>query len=273
MAASLKGKTMKRILTLCSVLAALAGVMCTTLVLSQSEAPASQDIKLLSLQVKSDKQSYLPGEMLTLDFRILNNSSVPVTLPRSVDVRTGYLRVFIAEESGQYDQYIGPRWGMSDVMRRKEVLLAPGESYETSATVLHNKTVETAHLSVTAAAEVAKGRIRTEYVLPKPGMYSIKAALYDDAMMNRIESEPISVLIEEPQGVDLEVWNKIKDDGDFALFMQTGEIKERPNGPKTKQVVETLGSIEKAFPTTRYVGGIRSGLAKRRSILDKQKKN
>jgi hypothetical protein len=99
----------------------------------------------------------------------------------------------------------------------------------------------------------------------------IKAILNDEQLANKIESEPIRVIVEEPQGVDREVWNKIKRDGKFALFMQTGELGERPDGPKTKQIVTILTEIERTTPTTRYIGKIRSGLAKQRSLLEKQK--
>jgi hypothetical protein len=258
---------MKSKVTFYAMLLALIIALGTAIALSQSEDFTSQDIKRLNLQVKPDKESYLPGEVITLNFKVLNNSVEPVLLPKSVDVQTGQLQIFIADENGQYNQYIGPRWGLADVISKKAVKLAPGESFETSATVLHNQTIEIAHLSEIAAAEIAKGRIKTEYALPKPGMYFIKAILSDDKLTNKIESEPISVIIEEPQGVDLEVWNKIKDDGNFALFMQTGELKERQEGPKTKQIVASLSEIERSFPTTRYISKIRSGLAKQRALL------
>lgn len=262
---------MKRKAAASLILVPLIGTICTVIVLSQTKGSESQDIKRLTLQVKADQDSYLPGEMITLNFKVLNSSAEPVLLPKGVNVQTGYLQVFIADESGQYNQYIGPRWGLADVLGSKVVKLAPGESFETSATVLYNKTVETAHLSEIAAAEITKGRIQTEYVLPRPGMYFLKAVLNDNNLTNKIESEPISVIIEDPQGVDLEVWNKIKGDGDFAIFMQTGELKELPNGPKTKQIVATLSEIEKSFSTTRYISKIRSGLAKHRSLLEKEK--
>lgn len=262
---------MKLKTTIYTTLIALAIALGTAVSLSQSEDSTSKDIKHLTLQVKADKQHYLPGEVITLDFKIKNDSNEPVLLPKSVDVQSGQLQVFIADESNEYNQYIGPRWGLADVFVKKAVKLAPGESFETTATVLHNHRVEASHLSEIAAAEIAKGRIKTEYALPNPGMYFIKAVLNDDQMANKIESEPIRIIIEEPQGQDLEVWNRIKGDGNFALFMQTGEIVERPNGPKTKQIVATLREIENSFPMAKYVGRIHAGLDKHRDLLEKQK--
>lgn len=256
--------------TIYAALIGLIVVLGTAIVLSQSEGSTSEDIKRLTLQVKADKETYLPGETITLNFKMLNNSTGPVLLPRNADVQSGHLQVFVADESSRYSKYVGPRWGLADAIGGKAVKLQPGESFETSATVLHNQRVETAHLSEIAAAEIAKGRIQTDYVLPEPGMYFIKAVLVDDHLVNQIESEPVRIIIEEPQGADLEVWNKIKGDGDFALFMQTGELRERPDGPKTKQVVATLKEIESSYPTTRYIGKIRAGLAKRRALLEKQ---
>lgn len=251
-------------------LVALISALCAAIVLSQSDNSTSKDIKLLTLQVKADKESYLPGEIITLNFKVLNSSKEPVLLSKSSNVHTGHLQVFIADESNQYNQYSGPRWGLADVIGGRYITLSPGESFETTATVLHNRRIETSHLSKTAAAELKKGRVQTEYVMPQPGMYFIKAVLIDDALANRIESEPIGIVIEEPQGADLEVWNKIKSDGDYGLFIQTGEIAERPDGPKTKEIMGALKEIENSHPTSKYLGHIRAALAKQRAIVEKK---
>jgi hypothetical protein len=268
--AVLKGEVMKTRRAFYMALVALVSMLCTAIVLSQSDNSASKDIKLLTLQVKADKDSYLPGEVITLNFKILNNSRESVLLSKSADVQTGQLQVFIADESNQYNQYSGPRWGLVDVIGGRYITLSPGESFETTATVLHNRRVETSHLSKNAAAEIKKGRIQTDYVMPQAGMYFIKAVLIDDALASKIESEPVGIVIEEPQGADLEVWNKLKSDGDYGLFIQTGEIAERADGPKTKEIVGTLKEIENSYPTSKYLNHIRAALAKQRKILEKK---
>jgi hypothetical protein len=57
----------------------------------------------------------------------------------------------------------------------------------------------------------------------------------------------------------------------FCLFMQTGELREHPDGPKTKQIMATLKEIESSFPTARYIDKIRAGFAKQRALLEKQR--
>jgi hypothetical protein len=256
------------------VLTSQVALLCTAIAFSQANSShdgPSKDIRLLTLQVKSDKSSYLPGELITLDFRMSNDSKEAVMLPKSVDVWSGHLQVFISDETNDYKMYKGPRWGLADVIGGSAGKLAPGDSFKTPATVLHNYRLETSHLNDNSAAQISKGLIRTEYVLPEPGLYFIKAVLTDDALENKIESEPVRVVIEEPQGVDLEVWNKIKDDGSYARFIQTGGLVEAPNGQKTKRVVATLEEIENSQPNSRYLGQIRVALAKRRATLKKNK--
>lgn len=256
------------------VLTSQVALLCAAIALSQAASRPnnpSKDIRLLTLQVKSDKSSYLPGELITLDFRMSNDSKETVMLPKSVDVWSGHLQVFISDETNDYKVYEGPRWGLADVKGGSAATLAPGDSFKTTATVLHNHRLETSHLNDNSAAQISKGLIRTEYVLPEPGLYFIKPVLIDDALQNKIESEPVRVVIEEPAGVDLEVWKKIKDDGNYARFIQTGGLVERADGPKTKRVVATLEEIENSQPNSRYFGQIRMALAKRRAILEKNK--
>ena len=64
-------------------------------------------------------------------------------------------------------------------------------------------TIVAEELAKSVRDEVTKGLVKTEYVLPKPGVYFVKAVLIDDALENRIESEPMRIVIEEPMNGDL----------------------------------------------------------------------
>jgi hypothetical protein len=57
-------------------------VATTAIVLSQQESTPSKDIRLLKLLVKSDKESYVPGELISLEFKMLNDSQEEVLLPK-----------------------------------------------------------------------------------------------------------------------------------------------------------------------------------------------
>lgn len=262
----MKSRTVSyRVLTLLLIL--LSGVIA----LSQTGSRLSKDIRLLTLEVKPDKSSYLPGELITLDFRILNASKEPVLLPKGLDVWSGHLQVFISDESNVYKMYKGPRWGLADVIGGASAKLAPGDSYRSTATVLHNHRIETTHLNEKYAAQISKGLIPTEYVLPEPGIYFIKATLLDDGSECKIESEPVRVVIEEPYGIDLEVWNKIKGNGNYARFIQTGDLVEAHDGPKTAGVKATLEEIEKTSALSRYSTQIRAALSRYRTKFGEKK--
>lgn len=255
----------------CALLTLAAVMMGTSFALSQTVGGAEAWVARVTLQMQTDKKSYLPGEVVTLVFKLSNTSEETISVPRAVSVEQRYIRVFVADESREYREYIGPGWGNAEIMGNGLVEIAPGGSIEYTATILYNHRVETSHLSELAAAQASKGRLTTTYALPQPGTYFIKAAVYDINFENKVESKPVKVKIEEPEGADREIWNKIKDDGNYALFLQTGSLVEKPTGPKTINIEASLKEIEEQHPTSRYAVGIRSAVSKRNMILEKVK--
>ena len=223
----------------------------------------------LTLEVQADKESYLPGEMNTLHFRIINKSNTSTSLYRGSTVWDGNLRVFIADNNGGFREYFGPSWGTKDTYYKDPIRLAPNQSFETEVTVLWNHRLDTAHLNKIYAKNVDGERIKTNYALTDPGTYYIKAILYNPLTQNVVESESIQVTVEEPQGADLEIWNKIKVDGNYGLFIQTGGLMEHPKGAKTVKVANDLENVLSQHPDSRYANSIRSSLSKRKEALDR----
>lgn len=236
--------------------------------LSRSSYGTLQNADGLVLEVKSDNKTYLPGEIILLNFSVINKSAKSVSLYKGSTVQDGNLKVLIAYNNGPFKEYFGPGWGTKDADYEEAIKLAPDQSFETEATVLWNQKNETAHLNQLYAKKLIRGRINTEYALPEPGTYQIKAILFNPLSGKTIESYPIIIIIEEPQGEDIEAWSKIKDDGKYALFLQTGGLIEHPKGRKTLDVINTLESILSLHPNSHYAESIRSGLNKHRSILE-----
>ncbi len=229
---------------------------------------SGQQLKQLQLELQADKESYLPGEVITLNFKLRNNSTETVALRKSMDVGIGNLRVFITDESGAYKEYKGPRWGLLDGMGGG-VKIAPGATMEAKATVLHNHVISTAHLNPLYAEQIAKSYVMTSYALPQSGTFYLKAVLNDVQRYNSIESAPLRINIESPQGDDLEVWKQLKDKADIALFMQTGEVSGRADGMKAAEIETLLRKIETEYPNSRYIESLRAGLTKHRALMEK----
>lgn len=230
----------------------------------------------LTLKVNSAKQSYMLGEAVNLTFELINNSKEDVSLG-CFGVGTGELQLFMSNGKKDYLEYNGG-WGTVDAECHN--LLKAGDKIEIpSVKVLWNYKINVNHLNEDAAKEHTRGKITNDYAFPEAGIYYIKAWAFNNGT-SKLESEPIQITIEKPIGEDLEVWNKIKDNGDFAYFIQAGEI----NIPsyKTQEKTEFLKQVEQIiidYPNSFYSEFLRQNLnkfktaeAKRREFMQKVQK-
>lgn len=229
----------------------------------------SQNADGLVLGVESDRTDYLPGATVPLRFRIINKSNTPTSIYKGSTVWDGNLKVFIAKENSGFREYFGPAWGVKDAHYKEPITLAPGQLYETDATVLWNQKLETSQLSKMYAKKVEKERLNTDYAFAEPGIHYVKATLLNPLTNNTAESAPLQITVLEPEGADLEVWNKIKEDGNYGLFIQTGGLIEHPKAPKTVKLANDLETLLSQHPTSRYGHGIRSSLTKRQELIER----
>jgi hypothetical protein len=262
----------KRIQYLSGAVILLIGLtVCTSLMLRKSHGQSISEMDGLMLEVKPSKENYLPGELITIKFKVVNKSSESLSLYKGSTVRDGYLTVLVADDNGSFKQYLGPGWGTKDADYNEPLTLEPGQAFETEATVLWNQKLETGHLN-RAYAENLETRIPTDYAFPTPGVYYIKAVLNSPLSKKHIESAPVRLALETPQGADLEVWNRIKDDGQYALFIQTGGLAERLTGATTKEIAESLEALLQRYPDNHYSEQIRTSLNHRRSAIERRQK-
>jgi hypothetical protein len=236
--------------------------------IQQPDDSATRDIGQLAVEIAADKQSYLPGELIGLKFNVTNRSDQSVALPGEASVWDGHLKVFVAYQDEEYKEYRGPGWGLKDVVRFNPIVLAPGVSHETEATILYHKGKGVRHLSAVYQKQIVEKEMTGGYALAEAGGYRIKAVLYDFNYAYRIESEPIRIVIEEPVGADLKVWNRLKENSDYGRFIQTGSAG-KPSTAESRQLVENLTEIADAYPESNYLKGIRLGLSKHASILER----
>jgi len=87
--------------------------------------------------------------------------------------------------------------------------------------------------------------------------------MYSAGVPKFVDSEPIAITVEEPIGEDLEVWNRIKNDGKFAFFIQEGGIQaqvyERDLRDAFQKQVE---DILQKYPRSIYAAPLRRSLEK-----------
>jgi hypothetical protein len=228
-----------------------------------------QSVEGLTLKVQVDKENYLPGEIISLHFSIKNESPAPLSLYRESTVWDGNLKVFIAHGTGPFREYVGPGWGTRDKLPGEPLKLNPSQSFETEATVLWNQKIETSHLNELYAKKLAKQRINTDYALAEPGTYYVKAILHNPKTGTDIESRPLLLTVEEPQGTDLNIWKTLKQNGEYALFIQTGGLLEHPKDPKTVKMARELKDLASQNPGSHYTKSIRSSLSKHKETMER----
>lgn len=248
------------------------GVMAVTLLGSGSALrrnTRAQNVGSLTLELQVDKPSYLPGEIVALHFSVRNSTSSPILLNNEVTVWDGNLKVFVSNENGPFREYVGPGWGVRDRVPGAPLKLNPSQSFDTEATVLWNQKLETSHLNEIYAKRVARQRLGTAYALPEQGNYYLKAVLFDAKTGTSIESTPVKLTVEEPQGTELSVWNSLKENSDFALLIQTGGLLEHPKAAKTLRTASELEKIVTRHQDSRYSREIRSGLAKYKETVER----
>lgn len=172
----------------------------------------------LTLTVKSDKQSYELGEIVPISFELKNTSANDVTINDVFGVGSGSVTVYISRDGKNYPEY-NSDWGQVDFAPASTVI-KPGQSLSSSATILwHRKPNALQGESARVIKEVSEKTLLTDYAFPEAGTYYVKAVYNQN-----LQSAPLDITIEEPDGEDLDIWNRIKGRGDIAYFIQKGYV-------------------------------------------------
>lgn len=236
--------------------------------LDVTDPEADQPIYGLVVEVQPVRTSYTLGEIVRLVVRMTNRSGEEIRLPDEPTVENGRLRIFVAEGDERFREYLGPGWSLEDAVGAPEIVLAPGGSLETDATLLFNFQPETAHLSPLYVRQIHQARVGSDYVFDRPGLYRLKAVVDLGDAREEVGSDPVHLNIRRPQGADLEVWNVLKEDAELGHFLQAGTPKGDPLSERSLALAETLASLANSHPDSRLALEIRSSLARYRSTVE-----
>jgi hypothetical protein len=229
----------------------------------------------LGLSVIPSKANYALGEIVNLSFRLTNESEDNVSILGNLQTSDGSLSVYISRDGKNFNKYTHSKWGVKD-SKWQPIKLLPSESVDTLASILWNKKPETQGLNPEVAEKATEGRILSHYAFPESGTYYVKASYYiyfiKEINPVLVESEPVEITIEEPVGENLEVWNKIKDNGDFAYFIQ--ECDFRIPSYKTEERAKFQKDIEQIlnqYPDSFYAQSLRQSLDKFKAREEERK--
>jgi hypothetical protein len=151
----------------------------------------------LILKVSFPKDSYILGEPLTAHLELKNNGSNSVVILDNFSVETGHILLKGIRSDGVTFGFGNPRWGVKDWVGK----------------------------STAGLLWYADEKMNAAFRLNEKGEYTIVAeysVYFDNGGLApvRIQSAPVRINIEDPLGEDLEVWNRIRCDGDFAFFFK-----------------------------------------------------
>lgn len=223
----------------------------------------------LTLDVRADCSSCLPGEPVRLEIRTRNTSPSPVGLPAGADVWEGHVWVLIAFEDGPFKEYRGPGWGLRDVAGGEPIVLEPGGAFTTEATILFNEGVRTSHLGAAYAATMSARHLAEGYALGRPGRYRIKAALHDQTFGDRVESSVAEVRVAEPEGADADVWTVLRANPELGYLIQSASPRGRSSSEASERLVDLAERLAFDNPSSRYADGLRESVSKSREMLDR----
>ena len=241
-------------------------ILCSLLSLAVSKRVINPSIKL-SLKITTASQGYILGEIVPLNFEIINEESKEISLPGELAMDGESLRVYIADDIGTFKEYLGPRSGFQIDGLYNDIKLKPKESFKSQTPILWNSKPPTEY-----KGEVfAQNLIETDYAMPKSGVYFVKAVLdIPGEVPSQIESEPIQILLNNPVGDELKIWNRIKENGEFAHFMQTGNCKISKTEEREKLLKEVQQIITK-YPSSLLVSQMKQSIEKFQANEERRK--
>lgn len=214
----------------------------------------------LTLKVSSPKNIYKLGEPLIFSFELSNNSNEAITLLDVFGTETGFLHIKVSQGSSEFLGANDPNWGRLDTSGK--TYIKPTENVRSEGNILWNWSSQETSV----------------FRFDKPGVYYFKA--YYTAMIEgenskiKLESEPIQITIEEPVGEDLKAWNKIKANGDFAYFIQKGNVRIPSYKPEERaKFLREVEQILADYPNSFYTESLQQSLDKFRANEAKIQEN
>lgn len=194
-----------------SILVLLTGYLFTVALTGRQTANSSaSNSEKLNLKVSGQKPEYILGEKIQLNTEVFNESSQDILSTDSLAKSCAYLYIYVSKDNKTYKEYFGPEFQIEGC--EINLLLKFGESYKTQTFLLWNGVPEFNQIY-----EPTKNlRTIPGFAIRQTGVYFIKAVLKfsEEAKLENIESEPIQVVVNEPTGDELEIWNRIKDKGE-----------------------------------------------------------
>jgi hypothetical protein len=233
----------------------------------------NNDNKAFQAIVISSKNTYFLGEVVSLECLVKNTGIKNVKIAGELGLEDGTFSIWVSKDAKTFEKYNNTTWGKVD-RHVNRIELKPDETVSNQATVLWNSKPKTSDPAF-------EKKITTDYAFPVAGDYYVKLryVIYPETTPVWIESVPIKISITKPEGDELEVWNKIKDNGYFAYFIQEGDMLIPSYKSEERLKFQTeIEQILTDYPNSFYATSLSQSLnkfkaseAKRKEFIKKHK--
>jgi hypothetical protein len=182
----------------------------------------------------------------------------------------------VSRDGIDFVKYSNPEWGRKPYVPGLRHLL-PNQSAEGIAKIIWNEKPNVGGMNTRAAERWQRGKILTDYTFQNAGTYFVKAAVWGivdktGRGLARVESEPIEITIEEPEGEDLEVWRRVQNREEIAYFMQEALIKTvNGNNARRQRLINELQTIADQYPDSLLASQIRQKLREYRATYPNER--
>ena len=230
-------------------------------------ASASNEVEI---KVTVPRTEFLLGEIVPVDIGVKNITNVPLQTSLSPGIKV------TSKKDNVYKSYAPPRNSFTIDGYDAPLILRPQEQKWTRQSVFWNYKPQVSHLNKDAAKPEIENRILSDYVFTEGGVYLIKGctALLINGKWKVVDSDPIEITITEPVGDDLEVWNKIKDNGEFAHFLQEGDMTRGYHKPEERaKLQQAVEEILGDHPNSFYAQSLSQSLARFKAIEAKRQQS
>ena len=228
------------------VLVTLLFIIVSLLIVSVTAKLKGKKNQNVQVSMKTLKPSYVLGEVVEFQVKIKNLSSDKI-LHRGLSLASSSLILYIASEDGVYKKH--------NYYQTKDIagILRAGKTFTFNESVLWNGVPNFADKRL-----LPKDIVKDNYLFSKPGIYYLKLNLVlpQEGGTSLAESDPITLIINQPIGEDAKVWNALKNRSDLGLFIQSGggAIKKQKKSNKLLSEVESLIS---KYPNSVYANKLR----------------
>jgi hypothetical protein len=195
----------------------LALVLCVSASAIKAPQQTWSGFKDLTLEVAVPKEKYVQLQPIPLTLTLSNMTKDVLNGHSALDFGSGYVQVWVKPSNAD--------WRTIDdlTVERKLVIVKPRE-IKPDERITTNQVL----------------RLGLERSFPEPGVYQIKVRLHNNDHTQMIESRPVAVRIDRPEGADLEAYNFIHANANVDLFF-TG--KQLGRNKRDEQSLETFVAV------------------------------